>query len=104
MDGESAPVLDIGLLELADSFLSFVDYRKDLWLGVLSFMCVIRLLARFLPVDERVAEGADLRWERPHHILLLTRAPGPSVLKGTVHLMPFRVAAAAGEQVGGSAG
>ena len=105
MNNEATPVLDIGLLELADSVLGCVDYRKNFWLGILPLMCVVRLLARFLQVDERVAEGADVQRERPHHVLLLTRAAGLPVLKGAVHLMPFPAAAAgAGEQVGGSAG
>ena len=89
MNDEATLVLDIGSLELADSVLGCVDYRKNLWLGILPLMRVVRLLARFLQVDERVAEGADFQRERPHHVLLLTRAAGLPVLEGAVHLMPF---------------
>ena len=93
-----------GLLEPVDGVLGYVDYHKNLLLGILVSKRVVRLVPRILQVDERFSEAVDLQWKRPHHPLLPTCAPGLSVLKGTVHLMPFRAAAGAGEQIRGGAG
>ena len=60
MNDEATPVLDIGLLELADSVLGCVDYRKNFWLGILPFMRVVRLLQ----VVMRGVHGLDLRHDQ----------------------------------------
>ena len=104
MNGERAPMPGVGLLEPVDGVLGYVDYHKNLLLGTLAFKRVVRLVPRILQVDKRFSEAVDLQWKRPHHPLLPTCAPGLSVLKGTVHLMPFRAAADAGEQIRGGAG
>ena len=68
-------------------------------------MRIIGLLACFLQLDECFCEPADCHGKRPQRRLLLTRPAGLSVLKRTVHLMPFRAArAGAGEQVRSGAG
>ena len=103
MNGETAPMPDIGLLELVDCANSRVNHRKNVPLGILAFKRVVGLLTGFLQVDERVGEAADLHWKRPHGPLLPTRVPGLSVLDSAAHLMPFRAAAAAGKQVGSGA-
>ena len=104
MNGERAPMPGVGLLEPVDGVLGYVDYHKNLLPGILAFKRVVRLVPRILQVDERLGEAVDLHWKRPYHPLLPTCAPGLSVLKGTVHLMPLLAAAGAGEQVRGGAG
>ena len=93
MNGETAPMPDIGLLELVDCANSRVNHRKNVPLGILAFKRVVGLLTGFLQVDERVGEAADLYWKRPHGPLLLTRVPSLSMLDSAVHLMPFRAGA-----------
>ena len=101
MNGETAAMPDVGLLELVNRANGHVDHRKNVPLGILAFKRIVGLLAHFLQADERVGEAADFHWKRPHGPLLLTRDPGLPVLDSPMHLMPFRAAAAAGKQVGG---
>ena len=105
MNGKTPLVPDVGLLELVDCVLGGVDFGKNFRLAVLAFKRVVRFVPSTLQLYEGLGEVADFRWERTRHRLLLTRLSRLSVLKCTVHLMPFRAAAAiAGEQVGGSSG
>ena len=70
MNGERAPMPGVGLLEPVDGVLGYVDYHKNLLLGILAFKRVVRLVPRILQVDERLGEAVDLHWKRPHHSLL----------------------------------
>ena len=102
MSNKLATMLDVCSFELTYRILRPVDCHQRVLPVVLGFKRTVRLVPRFLQINERFREFPDFMRKSLHCLLVKAGISRASVFKRAVRQMPSRCVLPADEQVGGA--